>query len=86
MSWVFLVSIAALLVAIVLIELRAVRMGDERSRHAPGYALVMGGLVMIGMGIAAAVSEQALPALLASSAGLVLVVLGATRHKEAVAN
>jgi hypothetical protein len=86
MSWVFLVSIAALLVAVVLIELRAIRMGDERSHHAPGYALVMGGLVMIGMGIAAAVSEQALPALLGSSAGLVLVVLGATRHKEAVAH
>jgi hypothetical protein len=86
MSWVFLVSIAALLVAVVLIELRAVRMGDERLHHAPGYALVMGGLIVIGMGIAAAVSEQALPALLASSAGLVFVVLGATRHKEAAAH
>ena len=86
MSWVFMVSIVALLVAVVLIELRAVRMGDERLHHAPGYALVMGGLIVIGMGIAAAVTEQALPALLASSAGLVFVVLGATRHKEAAAH
>ena len=86
MSWVFMVSIVALLVAVALIELRAVRMGDERLHHAPGYALVMGGLIVIGMGIAAAVSEQALPALLASSAGLVFVVLGATRHKEATAH
>lgn len=86
MSWVFLVSIVALLVAVVLIELRAVRMGDERSHHAPGYALVMGGLVTIGLGIAAAVSEQTLPALLASSAGLLFVVLGSTRHKEAAAH
>jgi len=85
MSWVFMVSIVALLVAVALIEFRAVRMGDERLHHAPGYALVMGGLIVIGMGIAAAVSEQALPALLASSAGLVFVVLGATRHKEATA-
>ena len=41
---------------------------------------------VIGMGIAAAVSEQALPALLASSAGLLFVVLGATRHKEVAAH
>ena len=86
MSWVFMVSIAILLVAIVLIELRAIRMGDERKHHAPGYALVMGGLVAIGLGIAAAMSEQEAIALLASSAGLLSVVLGATRHREAIAH
>lgn len=86
MSWVFMVSIAALVVAFVLIELRAVRMGDERLHHAPGYALVMGGLIVIGLGIAAAVSEQAVPSLLASSVGLLFVVLGATRHKEVTAH
>ena len=86
MSWVFMVSIAILLVAIVLIELRAIRMGDERKHHAPGYALVMGGLVAIGLGIAAAMSEQEALALLASSAGLLLVVRGATRHREAIAH
>ena len=86
MSWVFMVSVVVLLLAIALIEFRAVRMGDERMHHAPGYALVMGGLVVIGLGIAAAVSEHVAIALLASSAGLLLVVLGATRQKEAAAH
>jgi hypothetical protein len=86
MSWVFMVSVAILLMAVVLIELRAIRMGDERAHHAPGYALVMGGLVVIGVGIAAAVSEHAIIALLASSAGLVSVVAGATRDREATAH
>ena len=86
MSWVFMASVAVLIVAIVLIEVRAIREGDERRRHAPGYALVMGGLIVIGVGIAAAVSEQVVIALLASSAGLVAVALGATRRKEATAH
>ncbi len=46
----------------------------------------MGGLIVIGVGIAAAVSEQVVIALLASSAGLLSVVLGATRHREAIAH
>lgn len=86
MSWVFMVSIAVLLTAVVLIEYRAIRAGDERRHHAPGYALVLGGLVVIGIGIAAAVSEQVTVALLASLAGLGAVALGATRHKEAAAH
>jgi hypothetical protein len=86
MSWVFVVSVAVLLAAVVLVEVRAVRTGDERWHHAPGYALVMGGLIAIGVGIAAAMSEQSTIALLASSAGLVSVVLGATRQKEAAAH
>ena len=86
MSWVFMVSIAILLAAVVLIEARAVRTGDERQHHAPGYALVMGGLIVIAVGIAAAVSEQVVIALLASSGGLLAVVLGATRHTEAAAH
>lgn len=86
MSWVFMVSVVALLAAIVLIEYRAIRAGDERRHHAPGYAYVMGGLVVIGVGIAAAVSEQVAIALLASTAGLAAVILGATRVKEATAH
>ena len=86
MSWVFMVSIAVLLAAVVLIEYRAIRAGDERRHHAPGYALVLGGLVVIGIGIAAAVTEQVTVALLASLAGLGAVALGATRHKEAAAH
>jgi len=78
MSWVFMVLIAILLLAVLLIEFRAIREGDEREHHAPGYALVMGGVVMIGIGIAGAMSDQAAMALLASAAGLILVVLGAT--------
>ena len=83
MSLVFMVSIAILVAAVVLIEVRAVRAGDERRRHAPGYALVMGGLIMISVGMAAALTEEGVPALLMSLAGLVAVVLGATRHEQA---
>lgn len=83
MSWVFLLSVVILLAAIALIELRAVRAGDERDHHAPGYAMVVAGLVLIGIGIAAAISQAAPIALLASMAGLCIVALGATRHREA---
>jgi len=83
MSWVFMVSVLILGAALVLIEVRAVRAGDERRRHAPGYAFVMGGLIPIGLGMAAALTETGLPALIVSSAGLVAVVLGSMRHREA---
>ena len=86
MSWVFMASIGVLIAAIVLIEVRALRAGDERQHHAPGYAYVMGGLIVIGIGIAAAVSEQVVIALFASSVGLGAVALGATRQKEATAH
>lgn len=86
MSWVFMVSIVVLVAAVALIEYRAVRAGDERSHHAPGYAYVMGGLIVIGIGIAAAVNELVLVALLASTVGLGAVVFGATRRKEATAH
>jgi Ca2+/Na+ antiporter len=82
MSLVFMVSIAILVAAVVLIEVRAVREGDELRRHAPGYALVMGGLIMVSVGMAAALTEEGVAALLVSLAGLVAVVLGATRHKQ----
>ena len=86
MSWVFVVSMVALMLAIVLIELRAVRAGDEREHHAPGYAMVLGGLVLIGFGIAAAISDHGALTLLFSVVGLVSVALGATRHKEMAAH
>jgi hypothetical protein len=80
MSWVLIVSMAILVAAIVLIELRAIREGDERRRHAPGYALVLGGLIMIAIGIAAALNDEGVVSLLFSAAGFLGVVLGATRH------
>ena len=86
MPWVFLASIVALIASVVLTELRAVRVGDERRRHAPGYALVVGGLIVIAVGIAAALSEQAYVALLASAVGLGAVVIGVTRQPEATAH
>ena len=86
MSWVFTVSIAVLLLAVVLIEFRAIREGDEREHHAPGYAPVLGGLVLIGVGIAAAASNLVVVALLASTLGLISVALGATKHTEATAH
>jgi len=83
MSWVFLLSIALLLAAIVVIEFRALREGDERLHHAPGYAFVMGGLVFLGFGVAAAAIDQSAIALLCSSGGLIAVLLGASHHHEA---
>jgi hypothetical protein len=80
MSWMLLVTMAIFLAAVVLIEARAIREGDERRRHAPGYALTLVGLVAIAIGIAAAISDQGLVALVLASAGLVTVALGATRH------
>lgn len=80
MSWILIVTMAILLAAIVLIEIRAIREGDERRRHAPGYWLVMVGLIMIGVGIAAALTEDDVLALLLAAAGLGSVTLGATRH------
>ena len=80
MPWVLLTSVALLLAAIVMIELRAIREGDERRHHAPGYALVMGGLVLIALGIAAAVSESNIAALALSLFGLLVVARGSTRH------
>jgi hypothetical protein len=85
MSWVLLVTMAILLAAIVLIEVRAIREGDERRRHAPGYALTLIGLVAIAIGIAEAISNQGPTALVLAGAGLVTVVLGATRHDVVVA-
>ena len=86
MSWVFMLSLVVLLAAILLIEYRAIRAGDERRHHAPGYMLVLGGLVMISIGIAAASSEQVAVALLASCVGLGAVVIGAARGTEATAH
>lgn len=86
MSWVFMVSVVVLVAAIVLIEYRAIRAGDERRHHAPGYAYVLGGLVVISIGIAAAATEQTAIALLASVAGLIAVILGASRIREATAH
>ena len=82
MSWVFTVSIGVLLAAIVLIEYRAIRAGDERRHHAPGYAFVLGGLIVIGIGIAAAVSDQVIVALIASMVGLGSVFLGVIRGQQ----
>ena len=86
MSWVFLLSMVILAAAVVLIEIRAVREGDERRHHAPGYALVIGGLIIIGLGIAAALTDAGAEALLVSMTGLAVVALGTTRHREAVAH
>jgi hypothetical protein len=85
MSWVLLVTMAILLAAIVLIEVRAIREGDERRRHAPGYALTLIGLVAIAIGIAEAISNHGPTALVLAGAGLVTVALGATRHDLVVA-
>ena len=84
MSWVLILSVVILLAAVVLIEFRAIREGDERRRHAPGYALVMGGLVMIGIGIAAALTDEGPIAVLVSLVGLMAVALATTQHKTVV--
>jgi hypothetical protein len=84
MTWVFILSMATLAAAIIIIEIRAVR-EDESRQHAPGFALVMGGLVMIALGIAASIESTGASPLLASFAGLATVTFGATRHRETAA-
>jgi hypothetical protein len=86
MSTVLVMSMAILAAAVVLIEIRAVRAGDERRYHAPGYALVMGGLIVLALGIATALTDEGALAIIVSVAGLVVVAFGATRHREAVAH
>jgi hypothetical protein len=86
MSWILVVSLAVLAIAVLLIERRAIREGDERKRTAPGFATVTCGVFMIAIGLAAAIADDALIALVASAAGLVAVVLGFTRHPEVPAH
>jgi hypothetical protein len=86
MSWVFIVAVISLVVAVVFVEYRAIRTGDERGHPAPGHDLVMIGLIAIGVGIAAAATEHTLVALAALAAGLAAVIVGALRHAEATAH
>jgi hypothetical protein len=86
MSSILMVTLALLAIAVVLIELRAVREGDERRRTAPGFALVTCGVFMLALGVAAAIAGDEAVALLASLAGLSVVALGASRHREATAH
>jgi hypothetical protein len=79
MSPILLVTIGALLAAIVLIEFRAVRAGDERRHHATGYAYVLIGLVAIVSAIAMALTHEALLALVLAVVGFVAVAFGSTR-------
>ncbi len=80
MSLVLVVSMVIFLAAVVLIEVRAIREGDERRYRAPGYWFVMGGLVLLALGIAAAIDDASLMAVLLSAIGLLGVALGTTRH------
>ena len=86
MTWVFIASTVFLLIAVLLIELRAVREGDERQHRAPGYAMVIGGLVLIGFGIAAALGDADGFTLVLGAAGLASVAFGVTRHTDAPAH
>jgi hypothetical protein len=85
MSWVLVVSLTLLAVAVVLVEFRAIRQGDERRHAAPGFVLVTCGVFMLAIGIAAAIADDSGIALLASLAGLGAVALGAARHRELIA-
>jgi hypothetical protein len=86
MSSILVVALALLAIAVVLIELRALREGDERERTAPGFALVTCGVFMLALGVAAAVAGDEPLALIASLAGLATVALGATRHRQVTAH
>lgn len=83
MSMLLIGSLAVLLVAIVMVELRAAHAGDERRHHEVGYWAVIGGVAMIAMGIAAAASDHMVFTLLLSTMGLISVALGGARHREA---
>jgi hypothetical protein len=86
MSWVLVVSLTLLAAAVVLVELRAIRQGDERRHAAPGFVLITCGVFMLAIGIAAAIGDDSMIALVASVAGLATVALGTVRHREAAAH
>ena len=83
MSWILIASLVVLVAAVVLVEYRAVRVGDERRSHAPGYSSVLIGLALIGVGVAGAASGWHGTALLTSAFGLALVTVGALQHRQA---
>lgn len=86
MSWILVATLIIFTVAVVLIELRAVREGDERRHTAPGFVLVTIGVFMLALGVAAAIAEDEMIALATVSAGLVAVALGATSRGPAAAH
>ena len=83
MSWVLIASLVVLVAAIVLVEYRAIRVGDERRSHAPGYSTVLIGLALISVGVAGAATGGYGMALLSSAFGLAIVTVGALQHREA---
>jgi hypothetical protein len=86
MSWVLIVCLAIFAVAVILIERRAVREGDERKRTAPGFVFVTLGVFLLAIGVAAALADDESIALASSGLGLVSVVLGFSRHREVAAH
>lgn len=81
MSWIMVVSLAIFGLALVLIEVRAVRTGDERQHAGPGFVSITCGVILLALGLAAAIAGHETIALASSAIGLAAVALGASaRH------
>lgn len=83
MSWVLVVSLVLFAVALVLIEVRAIRAGDERQHAAPGFLSVTCGVFLLALGVAAAIAGDETVALATSAIGLAAVALGASAQRGA---
>jgi hypothetical protein len=82
MSWILIVTLAIFGLALVLIEVRAIRTGDERQHAAPGFLAVTCGVILLALGVAAAIAGDETIALATSVVGLTAVTLGvATRRR-----
>jgi hypothetical protein len=78
MSWVLVVALVLFAIALVLVEVRAVRTGDEREHAAPGFLAVTCGVFLLAIGVAAAIAGDETVALATSAIGLAAVALGAS--------
>jgi hypothetical protein len=82
MSWILIVSLAIFGLALVLIEVRAIRTGDERQHAAPGFLAVTCGVILLALGIGAAIAGDETIALATSAIGLAAVTLGVSARRR----
>jgi hypothetical protein len=82
MSWILIVSLAIFGLALVLIEVRAIRTGDERQQAGPGFLSVTCGVILLALGVAAAIAGDETIALATSAVGLAAVAVGASARRR----
>jgi hypothetical protein len=82
MSWILIVSLVIFGLALVLIEVRAIRTGDERQHAAPGFLAVTCGVILLALGVGAAIAGDETIALATSVVGLAAVTIGVSARRR----